>query len=59
VDFSTGLLPASTNTSFRVVIEFINVEAAYIAHESAGYQEALVALDGGASRDFRIVEGVE
>jgi len=42
-----------------VVIEFINVEAAYIAHESAGYQEALVALDGGASRDFRIVAGVE
>jgi uncharacterized protein (DUF1330 family) len=42
-----------------VVIEFINVEAAHVAHESAGYQEALVALDGGASRDFRIVEGVE
>jgi uncharacterized protein (DUF1330 family) len=42
-----------------VVIEFFNVEEAYAAHESVGYQEALAALDGGASRDFRIVEGVE
>jgi uncharacterized protein (DUF1330 family) len=42
-----------------VVIEFINVEAAHAAHESDGYQAALAVLDGGASRDFRIVEGVE
>ena len=42
-----------------VVIEFFSVEAAHAAHESAGYQEALAALDGGASRDQRIVEGIE
>ena len=42
-----------------VVIEFPSVEAAHAAHESAGYQEALAALDGGASRDLRIVEGIE
>jgi uncharacterized protein (DUF1330 family) len=42
-----------------VVIEFPSVEAAHAAHESAGYQEALAALDGGASRDVRIVEGIE
>ena len=42
-----------------VVIEFPSIEAAHAAHESAGYQEALAALDGGASRDLRIVEGIE
>jgi uncharacterized protein (DUF1330 family) len=42
-----------------VVIEFPSVEAAHAAHESAGYQEALAALDGGVSRDLRIVEGIE
>jgi uncharacterized protein (DUF1330 family) len=42
-----------------VLIEFSSVEAAHAAHESAGYQEALAALDGGASRDQRIVEGIE
>jgi uncharacterized protein (DUF1330 family) len=42
-----------------VVIEFPSVEAAHAAHESAGYQAALAALDGGASRELRIVEGVE
>jgi uncharacterized protein (DUF1330 family) len=41
-----------------VVIEFVSIEAAHAAHESAAYQEALAALDGGASRDFRLVEGV-
>jgi uncharacterized protein (DUF1330 family) len=41
-----------------VVIEFESVEAARTAHESAAYQEALVALDGGAVRDLRIVPGV-
>jgi uncharacterized protein (DUF1330 family) len=40
-----------------VVIEFPSVEAARAAHESAAYQEALVALDGGAVRDMRIVPG--
>jgi uncharacterized protein (DUF1330 family) len=42
-----------------VVIEFESVEAAVAAHESAAYQEALAALDGGAVRDMRIVPGVE
>jgi len=42
-----------------VVIEFPSVEAAHSAHESAGYQAALAALDGGAARDLRIIEGIE
>lgn len=42
-----------------VLIEFPSVEAAHAAHESAGYQAALAALDGGASRDQRIIEGIE
>lgn len=40
-----------------VLIEFENVEAALAAHESPAYQAALVALDGGAVRDMRIVPG--
>ncbi|MBA2952953.1 DUF1330 domain-containing protein [Nocardioides sp. MAH-18] len=40
-----------------VVIEFPSVEAAVAAHDSAAYQEALAALDGGAVRDLRIVPG--
>ncbi|HWJ66482.1 MAG TPA: DUF1330 domain-containing protein [Nocardioides sp.] len=40
-----------------VVIEFESVEAAVAAHDSAAYQEALAALDGGAVRDLRIVPG--
>lgn len=42
-----------------VIIEFASLEAAYATHQSARYQEALAALAGGASRDLRIVEGVE
>ena len=42
-----------------VVLEFPSVEAAHAAHESAGYQQALAVLDGGASRDLRIIEGIE
>lgn len=42
-----------------VLIEFPSVEAAHAAHESPGYQEALAALDGGASRDLRIIEAIE
>lgn len=42
-----------------VLIEFESVEAARAAHDSAAYQEALAALDGGAVRDMRIVPGVE
>jgi uncharacterized protein (DUF1330 family) len=42
-----------------VVIEFDSLEQALKAHDSAAYQEALRALDNGADRDIRIVEGVE
>ncbi|KRC57717.1 MULTISPECIES: DUF1330 domain-containing protein [unclassified Nocardioides] len=41
-----------------VIIEFDSVEAAIAAHDSAAYQEALVALGDGAERDLRIVPGV-
>ena len=56
-------LPAQTYESGEqtrtVVIEFESVEAARAAHESAAYQDALAALDGGAVRDMRIVPGVD
>ena len=42
-----------------VVVEFASVAAAIAAHESAGYQEALKALDGGVERELRIVEGLD
>jgi len=41
-----------------VLIEFDSVEQARAAHDSPAYQEALVALAGGAERDLRIVEGI-
>jgi uncharacterized protein (DUF1330 family) len=41
-----------------VLIEFASVEAARNAHNSAAYQAALAALDGGAIRDLRILPGV-
>jgi uncharacterized protein (DUF1330 family) len=41
-----------------VLIEFDSVEQAIAVHESAAYQAALAALDGGAVRDMRIVPGV-
>ncbi|MDT3446805.1 MULTISPECIES: DUF1330 domain-containing protein [unclassified Pseudofrankia] len=41
-----------------VLITFDSVEAARAAHDSAAYQEALAALDGGAVRDLRIVPGL-
>ena len=40
-----------------VVCEFPSVAEALAALESAEYAEALSALDGGAVRDMRIVEG--
>ena len=40
-----------------VIVEFDSVEKAIAAHDSPGYQEALKALDNGAVRDMRIVEG--
>ncbi|WP_045878550.1 DUF1330 domain-containing protein [Pseudofrankia sp. DC12] len=41
-----------------VLISFDSVEAAQAAHDSAAYQAALAALDGGAVRDLRIVPGL-
>jgi uncharacterized protein (DUF1330 family) len=41
-----------------VVIEFDSVDQALKAHDSEAYQAALKALDNGADRDIRIVEGV-
>ena len=41
-----------------VIIEFESVEHAISAHDSAAYQAAVAALDGGALRDMRIVPGV-
>ena len=42
-----------------VLVEFDSFEQAVAVHESAAYQEALVALAGGVERDFRIVEGID
>ena len=41
-----------------VLIEFETMEEAVACHDCAAYQEALKALDGGVTRDLRIVEGV-
>jgi uncharacterized protein (DUF1330 family) len=41
-----------------VVIEFDSLDQAITAHDSPAYQQALKALDGGARRDFRMIEGV-
>ena len=41
-----------------VIIEFESIEHATSAHDSAAYQAAVAALDGGALRDVRIVPGV-
>jgi len=41
-----------------VLIEFDSVERAVATHDSPAYRQALVALDGGAVRDLRIVAGV-
>jgi uncharacterized protein (DUF1330 family) len=41
------------------LVRFPSVEAAVAAYHSAGYQEALAALDGSADRDLRIVPAVE
>jgi uncharacterized protein (DUF1330 family) len=40
-----------------VIIEFDSVEQAQKTHDSDAYQAALKALDNGADRDIRIVEG--
>ena len=41
-----------------VVIEFDSVATAIATHDSKAYQQALAALDNGAERDIRIVEGM-
>jgi len=41
-----------------VLIEFDNVDQAVAAHDSEAYQAALKALDHGADRDIRIIEGL-
>ena len=41
------------------VIEFDSLDQAIAAHETPEYKEALKALEGGVTRDLRIVEGVE
>lgn len=45
-------------TARTVIIEFESVEKAVGAYESPAYQRALRALDDGAERDIRIIEGV-
>ena len=50
--YESGLLERT------VVIEFDSLDQAVRAHDSPAYQEALKALDGGAIRDFRMIEGV-
>jgi uncharacterized protein (DUF1330 family) len=39
------------------LIAFESIEQAVATHESAAYQQALKALDGGAVRDIRFVVG--
>ncbi len=41
-----------------VIVEFGSLEAAMAIYDDPAYQEAVKALDGGAERDMRIVEGV-
>lgn len=42
-----------------VLVEFESLEAAIAAHDTPEYQRALAALEGGVTRDLRIIEGVE
>ena len=42
-----------------VLIEFESVEKARATHESEAYKAALVAFNGAADRDLRIVEGID
>jgi uncharacterized protein (DUF1330 family) len=41
-----------------VLIEFDSVAQAVATHDSPAYQAALAALDDGAEREIRIIEGV-
>jgi len=40
-----------------VLVEFESLEKAIACHDGPGYQAALKALEGGVTRDLRIVEG--
>lgn len=51
--FEAGKLQRST------LIEFDSLEAAIAAHETPDYKRALEALEGGVTRDLRIIEGIE
>ena len=42
-----------------VITEFPSLQQAIAAYESPAYQAALKALDDGAVRDVRIIEGLE
>ena len=57
---STNAIEAHENgvSEQTVLIEFESLDNAVAAYQSADYQEALKALDGGADRDLRIFEGV-
>jgi uncharacterized protein (DUF1330 family) len=41
-----------------VLVEFESLEKAIACHDGPSYQAALKALEGGVTRDLRIVEGV-
>ena len=41
-----------------VIVEFDDLPTALALYDTPAYQEAVRALDGGADRDMRIVEGV-
>lgn len=41
------------------LVEFDSLDAAIAAHETPEYKKALAALEGGVTRDLRIVEGIE
>lgn len=41
-----------------VLIEFDSLEQAVATHDSPAYREALAALEGGAVRDIRMVQGL-
>jgi uncharacterized protein (DUF1330 family) len=45
-------------TERTVLVEFDSIEQAVAVHDSAAYQAALAALEGGVVRDLRIVPGV-
>jgi len=59
--FLTRGLPEHTYEAGRVtrtvMIEFPDMESARATHDSPAYQEALIALDGAAVRDIRLVPG--